>query len=275
MKKIISVLLSVALSISVCSTVFATEATNISNDDEAFVSVWTSLRDSGNLFVDENGYLSVTTNNVFTDMQGYDMVLTAVDNCNIGIASGYLAVDATTGEIKSIYSAEELLENTTEILPINSGEWDLQNLNDGIMPLNTSHGCSVEYLNLITMCRTNYTTLSDYYDTMLKVALVNPYANPYASTVGFWVGKVMEGGDWDYKVQPGFAPYNKQFCAYFDNKWNHITSEYIGNFNYGYTGSLLFTLNVLHIGSSAVAGSVEKDQADWPAIDAGYAYATA
>lgn len=54
------------------------------------------------------------------------------------------------------------------------------------------------------------------------------------------------------------------------NNFQHLTSEYIGNFNCGFTGSYLFSLGVLHFGSSAVAGFDPSDQEDWPAIDNGY-----
>ena len=60
------------------------------------------------------------------------------------------------------------------------------------------------------------------------------------------------------------------FCCYFDSNFDHVTSEYIGNFNYGYTGSYLFDLNTLHLGSSAVSGFDPADVSDWPAIDAGF-----
>lgn len=271
MKKIVSILLSLVLSISVCSTAFAAEVDNVVTDDEAFVSVWTNLRNSGDLFVDEDGYLCINTDNMFTDMQGYDMVLTAVSNCNIGIESGYLVVDATSVEVESVYSAQKLLEDNTVIAPIISGGCDLQSVND----YNDKHGCNVEALDLLGMCQDNYDTLSDYYDSMIRAAMINPNINPYSATVGFWVGKVMEGGDWDYKSVPGFAPFYVKFCCYYDNTWNHITSEYIGNFNYGYTGSLLFDLNTLHFGSLAVAKFDPKDKEDWPAIDKGYGFATA
>lgn len=50
----------------------------------------------------------------------------------------------------------------------------------------------------------------------------------------------------------------------------NMTGEYIGNYNYGYTGYLLFPLSVLKIGSAIVAGGIIKDIHDWPDIELGF-----
>ena len=55
------------------------------------------------------------------------------------------------------------------------------------------------------MCQNNYDTLHEYHMDMLQLVLVNPNLSPGGATVGFWVSKVEPGGDWDYKVQPGFC----------------------------------------------------------------------
>lgn len=96
-----------------------------------------------------------------------------------------------------------------------------------------------------------------------------PGGNAYTLTVAYWVSLVCEGGAWDYKIQPLYK--GKTFCCTYAGGTNiHRTAEYIGNYNYGYTGADLFSLAILHLGSAAVGGGVEKDQHDWPAIDEGY-----
>jgi hypothetical protein len=61
---------------------------------------------------------------------------------------------------------------------------------------------------------------------------VDQATNPQSSdaeifqTYGYWFAQVREGGDWDYKRQPG-------------------GTEEFGNFNYGATGEVLFHRNIL------------------------------
>ena len=133
------------------------------------------------------------------------------------------------------------------------------------------HECGYPSLNVGAMCFDNYNELEEYYDMCVQVSIISPDFDPYLATAGYWVGKVREGGDWDYKSQPGFSPYDKMFCcSYGGLTKQHRTSEWLGNYNYGYTGSFLFSLGILHFGSSAVAGFDPADEEDWPAIDEGY-----
>lgn len=93
----------------------------------------------------------------------------------------------------------------------------------------------------------------------------------YATAVAYWVYEVQPNGDWDYKNQDGFK--GESFMCYYgssDGKHAIHNAEWIGNYNYGYTGHVMFNLSILHAGSAAVGGGVEKDKHDWPAIDAGY-----
>ena len=135
-----------------------------------------------------------------------------------------------------------------------------------------THTCSGMTFNLITICRNNYQHLVSYHDSMLTLEIMNPGLNAYVSTASYWVSLVREDGAWDYKSSSTYGPYNKLLCTYYDGEFHHITSEYFGNFNYGYTGSFLFSLDILHAGSYAVSGFNPADQADWPAIDDGYYY---
>ncbi|PHS34995.1 MAG: hypothetical protein COA82_06315 [Alkaliphilus sp.] len=71
--------------------------------------------------------------------------------------------------------------------------------------------------------------------------------------VGYWVGKVQPGGDWDYKVQPYYRPWYKKFeCYFFTSGFEVKDSAYIGNYNYGFTGQLLFSKDMLLLGGDVV-----------------------
>lgn len=263
MKKCLAFLLSVVMCISLMSTAMAANPI-ISNDGNNFSYIWITLRDSGKLMVGNDGLLYVEENNNLTDVSGYDAFIDLINVCNESISDGILMADAEAVEIKSIMQYDE------EQVPYALSSSTKQNSNPRVAPYNVAHGCSVQACSLITMCQNNYNTLQEYYEDMLQLSLVNPNLSPWGATVGFWINKVQPYGDWDYKRQIGFKPYDSEFCCYFNSNFNHVTSEYIGNFNYGYTGSYLFSLDVLHFGSAAVDGFTSKDLKDWPAIDAGY-----
>lgn len=63
----------------------------------------------------------------------------------------------------------------------------------------------------------------------------------------------MEGGDWDYKVVPGYSPYYKEWTAVQRYTTSTKTSEWFGNYNYGFTGSYLFSLSTLLAGGDGVS----------------------
>lgn len=263
MKKLLAGILSVIMCLSFVTTAFASEASANTDNDSDFVSAWITMRDEGYLKVNDEGLLELVESDFIKDLAGYDSVVEMIALCNESIQDDILLVNPETMELTSAITPEQ------EQQP-----YGLTNHATPITPRNGAHGCSVQALNLLNLCENNYNTLSDYYEEMLRLVLINPNLSPWGATVGFWISKVEPNGDWDYKTQPGFAPWYTQFCSYFDGNFQHITSEYIGNFNYGYTGSFLFSLDVLHFGSSAVAGFDPADEADWPAIDAGYNNAT-
>lgn len=132
---------------------------------------------------------------------------------------------------------------------------------------------SIETIDLIGMCDDNYSSLQTVYWVAFAAGFVVPGVAPWSTTVIYWVNKVREGGDWDYKRLEGFSPWDTEFYTYYDGYRHTVTSEYIGNFNYGYTGSYLFDLYTLYYGSYAVSGFDAADVEDWPAITDGYNHA--
>jgi len=194
-----------------------------------------------------------------------------VDVCNYSIIEGILAVDANTLEITNAPPrdiAQALFNADCSAVPDyddNGGctADDQMGTDEPSTPSrNGAHGCSVQELSLLIMCQNNYNAVQNYYNDMVYMIKFGSTLDPGMAAASFWIAKVMPGGIWDYKVQPGFAPYNTLFCAYFNGTFNHITSEYIGNFNFGYTGKFLFTLSTLHFGSSAVSGFSASDPSD-------------
>lgn len=263
MKKILAGIMSVVMCLSFSTMAYATESKTIAEDDNDFVSAWITMRNEGYMIVNDEGLLELVENDSISNLAGYNSVVEMIELCNESIQDNILKIDPETMQLTSVITPEE------EPQP-----YGLANHKPPIIPRNGAHGCSVQALDLLNMCENNYKTLSNYYEEMKRLSLANPGLSAWGTTAAYWVSKVKPNGDWDYKTRPGFAPWSTTFCSYFDGNFQHITSEYIGNFNYGYTGSLLFSLDVLHFGSSAVAGFDKADEDDWPAIDAGYNNAT-
>lgn len=127
-------------------------------------------------------------------------------------------------------------------------------------------------LALNSLVTGNRNELEKFYNSVLKVSP----QSAYSSAVGYFVGKVKENGPWDYKVQAGFRPWSKKFYAtMFGGTQKVVTSEYIGNYNYGFTGEFLFSKNILLIGGQAVGGNVFKPESaeDRAPIILGYDHA--
>ncbi len=127
--------------------------------------------------------------------------------------------------------------------------------------------CGNTRKNATTICTQNYNTIRIFYNSLAAI----PNSNPWVSTVGYWVSFVRENGAWDYKVHWTEPTY----CFRVNGiDGNHKTSEWFGNYNYGFTGKFLFSLDILHAGSYAVSGFDPNDvTTDWPAIDLGYSHA--
>lgn len=142
---------------------------------------------------------------------------------------------------------------------------------DSIMAT-SSHGCGLTYKNVRSICSNNDSIIKGFYNDMVTTLRLDPSCgiDPWLSTASYWVAKVKNYGVWDYKRVSGFP---SNFCCKYGSSsaYKHKTSEWLGNYNYGYTGKFLFSLSVLHLGSAVVSGMPSKDRVtDWPAIDEGY-----
>ncbi len=222
--------------------------------------------------------MEVHDDNTLTASRGYSEFLRLIEVVNESIDMGILIVDSDRFEISNTFKLDpEITEMVKQNIDSNISNSAYQ-----IIPMRAgNHGCSLQFIDSFSVCVNNRNTLENYFNDMLELSS-NPTViiDPYLSTVGYWVGSVMEGGKWDYKSHPLYAPYYNTFCSYINGQFRHITSEFFGNFNYGYTGSFLFDLDVLHAGSYTVAliggmlqsgnFNLDAEYEDWEAIDEGY-----
>lgn len=99
----------------------------------------------------------------------------------------------------------------------------------------------------------NRNELEGVYDSALAASQWGG-GNPYSVAVGYFVGKVMPYGDWDYKRKSGYSPWYKTFnCYLFGYVKEDHNSKWIGNYNYGFVGEFLFSKNALMTGSAVEA----------------------
>ncbi|OME78598.1 hypothetical protein BK120_22940 [Paenibacillus sp. FSL A5-0031] len=110
---------------------------------------------------------------------------------------------------------------------------------------------SLPVLNAIGIATKNKQEVQDYYVASLYIEGSGTAA--VYKTTAFWVASVTNGGVWDYKSLAGYSPNTKQWNAY--TRYSYTTgvtrtSEWFGNYNYGYTGRFLFSLSVLYAGGN-------------------------
>lgn len=268
--------------------VFAAEVTDAETGHDPLYSaaeIWIALRDSGELYANEDGLFCVK-DNIYSDCSAYKQFLVTVEFCNISIAEGILVATKDN----SITLSETALSDYVPILDTLCRASAMPSCTALEIETNNSicaiggnvitptlpgdnydvHVCSEEFIDMVAICETNYQFLVTHYDSMLVLQMTDPMFNAWLSTASLWVSRVRPNGSWDYKVSTTYGPYNNVLCTYYREAYRHITAEYFGNLNYGYTGSFLFSLDMLHFGSSAVSGFDAADEADWPAIDDGY-----
>ncbi|WP_270165533.1 polymorphic toxin type 44 domain-containing protein [Paenibacillus sp. SYP-B4298] len=110
---------------------------------------------------------------------------------------------------------------------------------------------------------------------MLRLYIEESGPLAFAATTALWIVRVKAGGIWDYKLQPGYSPYNKSWLTYtrYSENPSVRTSEWFGNYNYGFTGRFLFSLNILYAGGDGAGliwGNGFDDAGDKAAIKMGY-----
>ncbi len=200
----------------------------------------------------ENGQIVVneSLNNKISETD-YDTIVSDMEIMNTCIESGMASFNQLTGSFV-VADVETVINNVPAQM--------MKSEKEAISP-------RVLSLDLGSVVSENYAYIEDYYNTLMTYTPTEAYTG----TVGIWVGKVAPKGDWDYKRT--YGPYDTPYtCTYGlnDSKTRLKTAEFIGNYNYGYTGSFLFNLNALKTGSFVVSGFDASDYTDHPAIEEGF-----
>lgn len=223
-----------------------------------YADCWNDLKERNMVYMDLEGHLALE--GMVADQ--YAELAEVMEIWNYAIDLGLLTVDYETMFLCAPEITDDVLDNASS---------NIMALNDNVVPYASTHGCGNNEWDVEATAAENYKTISNYYNAMqiLWAAQGNILiARDYA--IVYWVNYVREGGAWDYKSNANY--HNETFCCKYGGKSNqdhHVS--WIGNYNYGYTGKVLFDLSMLHFGSSAVAGFDPKDKIeDWPAIDEGY-----
>ncbi|CAM5208648.1 hypothetical protein UACE39S_00412 [Ureibacillus acetophenoni] len=196
----------------------------------------------------------------------YSEFLEKINSANFLIELGVASVDEEYNVtlLSSEETASVIYENDKKLI---SNEISKQRTIDSIVtPSAIDPGLPT--INLKSLVERNKKELEDYLSAVLKISP----QSAYASAVGYFVGKVREGGAWDYKVQPGYRYWYKEWTAYTYSGTRVINTEYIGNYNYGYVGETLFSKTVLLIGGTGVGIGVgqPEDEKDRQAITQGF-----
>ena len=187
----------------------------------------------------------------------YNKIVSDMDVMNASIELGIVSFN----QIDGMFVTTDLttFTNNLSALPSNNKLISAQEV-----------GVRATNLNLGSLVSANYADLEDYLITQMSY---NP-SGAHAATTGVWLARVRPGGIWDYKSSEDYgADYRTEYyCTYGLNnsKTGIRTTEFMGNYNYGYTGSMLYTLSILKAGSTAVSGFNPKDVEDYPAITEGY-----
>ena len=266
LKKILSIIISLTLMLSVftisaSATTIADSGQDCGNDE--IVEIWNQLRREGKMYCID-GEIAIYPNSLEMHPRYHDFLET-IEFTNETIRQGIAYICDEDQVLVATYSEIALQARLDYI----SSQIDTIGQNEYYAPDSSSRAINAEYLNLIGLCEDNYDFIVTYYDGCMVIQMANPTTySAWAATVTCWVTRVRENGPWDYKTRDEYM--DKTFSVVYNGQSDTVTAEFIGNFNYGYTGSFLFGINTLIDGSVAIAGSIEKDQHDWPAIKHGY-----
>ena len=246
---------------------FLNEASNNINQNTELSNLWEDAIEEDYIYMDVDGHLKINTSKTTEGLGKYEVFENELSNWNLALDLQVLKWDADSQKLYTPEITGEIIENVTKILV----EKKADILINEVMPTSVAHNCNYENWNVDSTCSQNYNTIKSFYNSMLAAQQAGTNVDPWLSTATYWVGLVREDGLWDYKVQKNYATF---CCVIGGVSGQDRSAEWIGNYNYGYTGKFLFDLHTLHKGSYVVSGMDPKDKTtDWPAIDKGYANA--
>ncbi|WP_058300259.1 polymorphic toxin type 44 domain-containing protein [Gorillibacterium timonense] len=216
--------------------------------DQELQSIHSTLIELNLLQVDESGKIVIAEINpkeVGLQESTYNLYIERMNDANIAVSKGYAYFDETYSFVTR--SRDEII--ATEFQR-DMEKQSFSSLMSGPSILDAYH-----------IALGNRDFIQSIYQSYSKFPGTPASAYIIASSV--WVAKVRGGGEWDYKVQPGYAPHDKGWLAI--TRWgqSYRTSEWFGNYNYGFTGSFLFSLPILYSGGDG-AGFIWGDGFDSP-----------
>lgn len=282
-KRVLALALSLTLTFSLSMNVFAskdenkkvndvsTEELQAMNDfiteyapyakkaegDKEVKEAWEIAKSNNVIFVNSEEYLELQPKAREVLPVVYEKLEKSIAFCNDLIDMKLVKVDTETIEIKSLELTQESLDAIDEY---STSSYILE-------PYSGSH-CEFPGLHVNILTDNNMYEILEFMSNCGALAM----ENTYALTVSYWIGKVRNNGEWDYKVTGVFG-YDQDLicCTYMHGTNVHKTCEWLGNYNYGYTGSALFPLPILETGSFAVSGFDKNDiYTDWPVIKEGF-----
>lgn len=238
----------------------------------AIATLWDDLSRTGKLFINERGLISLKG----VEPHGRDLVYYleyTIDSYNEAIEDGNLIAYMDDDMVViSLPTEVQRLQNEMADEVVSNSDGVLKNKAIGVetrAKASSSHNCEYKKIDLYKLCESNRNEIKN------KIEAYSIKTNGKAMAVIYWVNKVKEGGDWDYKRQALLGPASQTYCSYYQGAFHHITAEYIGNYNYGFTGRGLLPLATLHAGSVGAAKFKRiQDLTDWPGIDDGFYSAT-
>lgn len=207
--------------------------------------------------------LGVTDENVYQDY------INSLQSTNVLIRAGYSYIDDNNDP--QMVSDEKIAKLSREE-PSNLITVEPSSPSDDIV---TPYS---EILDLKGMVTANRNQLTSYYWNVFYSSATTgqPALVATASTAIWFKAKVNIRGPWDYKTQPGWGGAQKQWLADTHTGRRTVTTEYIGNYNYGFTGQFLFPLQILFYGGQYANGDIwtPEDKNDRAAIQQGFNDAT-
>ncbi|NQX46942.1 hypothetical protein HQN87_16510 [Paenibacillus tritici] len=235
---------------------------NKSKNDE-IMEIHQTVVSKGLAMIDNAGKIAINTNalQLGVDEFLFNKYLENMDSINFAIEIGGIHFDKDFNV--KIGTKEEVIRDVFEK--------DQERTNELSFVVPFSDPGAPPTLSAYNIAYTNRNQMINYYQSLAGGIFGDPEA-AYSATFGYWVARVQAGGAWDYKSVPGYTPYYKQWTMSLKYNNELHTSEWFGNYNYGFTGSVLFSLSALYAGADGagyVWGNGPDDAADRQAVNQG------
>ncbi|RJE90440.1 hypothetical protein D3P07_09630 [Paenibacillus sp. 1011MAR3C5] len=298
MKRIVLILLVISLMLSISPVTSASnlieevdlvkEAAIISDltdehkhENELLKRIHTEVVNRNGLSLNENGQMeiNVTAEDVSLDKEIFDKYLLKIERSNYLVSVGGVYFDNNfelvflplEEAVNDIYTKDMEKQKLNNIL--NEDVQRESSLREEIFAKNLIPLNIPPDLFAYQIVKANKQEIQDYYLVALYIEGNRPQA--LLATTALWISRITNQGIWDYKVQPGYTPHDKKWMAYTRSSQypSTRTSEWFGNYNYGFTGRFLFSLSILYAGGDGAGimwGNGFDSVEDKAAIKMGY-----